>query len=417
MVKAEEEKKRTTEEDVRDHLRGFARTIPAFLMAYGDDSTTIDNFEINIDEATFEELTGITKDEFRKLRDGFEYVDDDGTTKRVPGLFDKVVFNASVREFFATKRRLSNYFDESFTEDIFDYIPPQKTNQIFTPKRVAKMMVDMIEKENPGIFSDSSIRFLDPYVKSGLYVAEVARRLFSGLKEQIPDPDERIKWILENQVYAIAPSNIIYNIVRNYIYPPNLAISTKNLAELDLMEHADSESDFNKKAIEAFGGVQMKFDVIVGNPPYQKPMDQTSDAPIYHLFMDCAYQLADKVCFITPARFLFNAGKTPKAWNEKMLNDRHLKVLFYEQDASKVFPGTSFAGGVAITYRDANKKLGPIRVFVGHSQLKSILDKVLHAEFTSFDRLVFAPESYRFTEKLHEENPDAKDKLSRGAHV
>lgn len=77
--------------------------------------------------------------------------------------------------------------------------------------------------------------------------------------------------------------------------------------------------------------------------------------PQYHLFMDSAYAIAEKVELITPARFLFNAGSTPKSWNQKMLNDEHLKVESYEPDASKVFPDTDIKGGVAITYRDDTK--------------------------------------------------------------
>lgn len=93
----------------------------------------------------------------------------------------------------------------------------------------------------------------------------------------------------------------------------------------------------------------MKFDYVIGNPPYQETLQNTSDKPIYNDFMDASYQISDKVELITPARFLFNAGKTAKVWNEKMLNDVHLKVLYYEPDSSKVFSNTDIKGGVAIT--------------------------------------------------------------------
>ena len=89
----------------------------------------------------------------------------------------------------------------------------------------------------------------------------------------------------------------------------------------------------------------MKFDFCIGNPPYQEETEGTSDKPVYNYFMDEAYKIADKTVLISPARFLFNAGKTPTAWNEKMLNDPHLKVLFYEQDSSKVFSNTDIKGG------------------------------------------------------------------------
>ncbi len=108
-----------------------------------------------------------------------------------------------------------------------------------------------------------------------------------------------------------------------------------------------------KKSIEfnslKKGGNGMKFDFIIGNPPYQEETQGTSDTPVYNQFMDAAYELADKVELITPARFLFDAGKTPKAWNEKMLNDPHLKVLWYEQSSGKVFQNTDIKGGVAVT--------------------------------------------------------------------
>ena len=120
----------------------------------------------------------------------------------------------------------------------------------------------------------------------------------------------------------------------------------------------------------------MKFDVIIGNPPYQEEAEGTSDSAIYNYFMDEGYKIGSKVEFITPARFLFNAGKTPKDWNKKMLEDPHLKVLFYEQDSSKVFTNTDIKGGVAITYRDAIENYGAIEVFSHFDELRTINKKI-----------------------------------------
>ena len=121
----------------------------------------------------------------------------------------------------------------------------------------------------------------------------------------------------------------------------------------------------------------MKFDFIIGNPPYQEETDSDSTRmlPIYNFFMDQAYSIANVVELITPARFLFNAGQTPKTWNQKMLDDPHLEVLFYEQDASKIFANTDIKGGVAITVRNSKERRGPIRAFVPYSELQSILSK------------------------------------------
>ena len=416
IEKVEEKKKKTTEDDVRDHLRGFARTIPAFLMAYGDDQTRLENFEKNIDEATFEDLTSITIEEFKKLRDGFEYEDDKGNRKVVHGLFNEVVFNASIQEFLDTKKRLANYFDDSLEEDIFDYIPPQKTNQIFTPKRVVKKMVDKLEEEEPGIFSDKTKKFADLYVKSGLYITEIVKKLNEGLKEQIPNQKERIKWILENQVYACAPSNIIYNIVKNFIYSDTVNVSTKNLIEVDTM-NLTSKGKLSTDIYKAFGDDNLKFDVIIGNPPYQDETigdNKTYAPPIYHDFLEESYKLADKVIMIHPARFLFNAGSTPKSWNKKMLSDEHLRVVNYYDDSSKVFPNTDIKGGIAITYRDKEKKFGAIGTFVVHEELNNILKKVKEENFNAFSELVHAPESYKFTEAIHEDHKNVKGLLSKG---
>ena len=120
----------------------------------------------------------------------------------------------------------------------------------------------------------------------------------------------------------------------------------------------------------------MKFDYAIGNPPYQETVDNTSDRAVYNYFMDAAYSVADKVELITPARFLFNAGKTPDEWNRKMLNDEHLKVLMYEQDDSKVFGNTDLKGGLAITYRDSLQKFESIGVFTSYNELNTILKKV-----------------------------------------
>ena len=89
----------------------------------------------------------------------------------------------------------------------------------------------------------------------------------------------------------------------------------------------------------------MKFDYVIGNPPYQDGESaSTRKPPVYNLFMDATYPLADKVELITPARFLFDAGQTPKAWNKKMLSDEHLKALYFEQDGSKIFSKHGYKG-------------------------------------------------------------------------
>lgn len=110
----------------------------------------------------------------------------------------------------------------------------------------------------------------------------------------------------------------------------------------------------------------MRFDFAIGNPPYQDNTtgeNETYAPPVYNKFMDAAYTVAEKVELIHPARFLFNAGSTPKAWNSKMLNDEHFKILQYEEDCSRIFANTEIKGGIVISYHDNTKKFGAIDIF------------------------------------------------------
>lgn len=240
----EERKKESIEDEVRAHLRGFARTIPSFIMAYDEGSLTLDNFDKNIEDDVFKEVTSITLDEFRFLRDGGDYVNTaTGKTEHFEGhLFDEVVFDDSICEFRKKRLDLANYFDESQTEDIFDYIPPQKTNQIFTPKWVVRKMVDMLEEENPHIFEDPEKTFADLYMKSGLYITEIVRRLYNNAEmyRHIPDNRERIMHILRQQVYGFAPTRIIYLIATRYIlgFDPSLQPEQSNFRQVDTVPYA-----------------------------------------------------------------------------------------------------------------------------------------------------------------------------------
>ncbi len=129
------------------------------------------------------------------------------------------------------------------------------------------------------------------------------------------------------------------------------------------------------------GKKTMKFDFVIGNPPYQEDVEDSDNKtfrpPIYNLFLDASYEISDRVELIHPARFLFNAGQTPKAWNEKMLNDPHLKVIYYEPDGSKIFNNTEIKGGIVITYHDKTKEFGAIQVFTKFPELNSILHRAL----------------------------------------
>ena len=201
----EKENKKAENEFAYPKLRAFSRAIPSFLMAYGDSNTTCKTLARVINSEMFKEMTGID------LADYVYFIDKE--------YFNEAVFNSSIKEFLNLKDKLSNYFEDT-DEDIFDYIPPQKTNQIFTPKKVVKEMVDFLEQNDPGCFDDPNHTFIDPYMKSGLYITEIVKKLFNNekIKEAYPDDQERLKHIFEVQVYGLAPTEILYKITTNFIF-------------------------------------------------------------------------------------------------------------------------------------------------------------------------------------------------------
>ena len=158
------------------------------------------------------------------------------------------------------------------------------------------------------------------------------------------------------------------------------------------------------------------FDYVIGNPPYQENIENRSEQPpIYHFFYDAAISVSKCVEYITPARFLFDAGKTPSVWNKKMLNDTHFKVLMYEQNSQKIFANTDIKGGVAITVRNENKNYGKIETFIHFDELKTIREKVKTDKNNNFSNLIFSNTSYKYTPLFFNENDGFDKRVSGGS--
>lgn len=411
IEKIAEKEQAEQENAIHDHLRYFSRAIPIILMAYGKHDTKLDNFEKYIDSETFLELVGITKQQFQDLRDKYK-------------LFNEEVFNASIVEFMCRKAELADYYENDSGLDIFDYIPPQQTNQIYTPKNVVKMMIDNLEQYNPVLFKSSNTTFLDPYMKSGLFITEIVKRLYKNLENKIPDRNQRLAHILTKQVYGFAPSKILHLISNETIfgfmrgrseYKKVFYYVEKNFVCFDDEERLVAlNQDELRDKIKLQWGENMKFDAVVGNPPYQEETKDTSDRPIYNYFMSSSYKISDLVCLITPARFLFNAGKTPKAWNNIMLNDRHIRVMIFEKDSWKFFPNTNISGGVAVTIRDLSQELGPIGVFHRFDEVRTITEKVQTAkDYNSIKEIMFLQNKFNL-QALYSDFPEFKKIVGSG---
>lgn len=162
------------------------------------------------------------------------------------------------------------------------------------------------------------------------------------------------------------------------------------------------------------GMLSMKFDFVIGNPPYQQDSvgANESDTPLYHYFWQASMQVAEKVELITPARFLFNAGATPKEWNEAMLNDEHFKVLFYEPKSDRIFSNTDIKGGVAITYRDEKSSYGAVGVFTAFPELNAINKKVEAFKEKSLSDVVTNRGLYRYSKLAYDEQPNELSKTA-----
>lgn len=244
------------------------------------------------------------------------------------------------------------------------------TSEVTTPEDIVTRILDALPED----INDNS-KFLNIAGKTG----EFEYAIF-----------EKYRGAVAKNIYSLPTSGIAYECTRK-IYQM-LGMPVENVIEgfttYDLVDN-------NKKDDIMQLLTNMKFDAVVGNPPYHEQTVGTSDKPIYHLILDRAFEISDKVTMITPARFLFNAGKTPKAWNKKVLNDEHLKVVYYSENSEKVFPVAELKGGVAITYRDAKQKFTAIKLFTAYPQLNKIFQQVNRkGEFVGLDTIVYTQNKF-----------------------
>ena len=264
-------------------------------------------------------------------------------------------------------------------------------------------MVNQLEEHDPSLFTRTNSTFIDLYMKSGMYITEIVKKLFNNTRKQYKSDENCLKHILENQVFGLAPTPILQGITQAYIFGFDTEnnISRKNFIQHDITPEAQ-ESSAKQKLQELFKLKEnMKFYAVVGNPPYQLTNENTSDNPIYHLFIDAANSISNKVLLITPARFLFNAGKTPKEWNNKILNDDYFKVVSYFDDSNEVFSNVDIKGGVAITLRDINNKFGKIGIFTSFKEIKSVNERVASSvNFTSIIEIIYLQNKFNL-EKLY----------------
>lgn len=248
------------------------------------------------------------------------------------------------------------------------------------------------------IWSDEDTKILEINSKSGLYPLLAAYNIYSRQLIKQKKPEDNIHkhlWneVLAKNIFVICKTPMAktitertlagYSKVRmNVIYIEDLI---KKLRQEDAYKSYTLSDELCEKFKVECG--DMKFSAVVGNPPYQVNTDTNFSVPVYHLFFNAAKDLGpDYVSLIHPARFLFNAGATPKEWNAQMLNDKHLSVPLYEPDSQKIFSGVDIKGGVCITFWDKNHPRGGLGgTFIAFEELRSILSKT---KIGGFDQIV-----------------------------
>ena len=408
-------------------LRGISIRMP--LMLYGaemmdeDKELTIDNFTNLVDEQSWEEFMprGVTKKVFCRFK---RYYDPDifrEAGKRIREM-------ARMADKFTIEERIARL------ASIFATFRNPDKETVLTPWRVVNMHLgdtlggycfmdeDFVSNldipryiEHKGIttevFHPQSI-ILEINSKSGLYPLYTAYNIYRTRLEQAREKYGEVNratalmlWdlTLEENIFVVCKTPMArYITMRTLRGFRNTNVHTEYYPDLieSIITKPDSVVNMlrsGKRFWKINNDENMKIDAIIGNPPYQMTVEGNGRAkPVYHLFIDLASQLSQRVSLITPARYLFNAGFTPTEWNNKMLNDVHFRVVAYKANSTEIFPTVGITGGVAIMFRDAKQNFGKIGTFKAYPELDTIADKVGAKQEQSLVEIIYAESSYRF---------------------
>ena len=314
--------------------------------------------------------------------------------------------------------------------DVLTCIANLSNDEVFTPPEFANSMLDTLAEawaaNNNGanIWADSSIRFLDPFTKSGVFLREITSRLTKGLSAVIPNLDDRVEHILTKQVFGIGITHLTSLLARRSLYCSKHANGEHSIAKsfdsdqgniwFERMEHTWNETkcvfcgapraildreaglenyayafihtnDIKARVAELFGGV-MQFDVVIGNPPYQMKggAGGSSDSSIYHLFVEQAKKLEPKyLSMVVPSRWLAG-GRGLDEFRKEMLNSRKLLRLVDFPVSREVFPNVEVKGGICYFLWSGNHN-GPCDVTVVRGDEETTTSRQLD-EFDVFVR-------------------------------
>ena len=283
------------------------------------------------------------------------------------------------------------------------------------------------------VFFTPAPNILELNSKTGLYPLYMAYTLYrlqcknqQGFGPELTNEEKADVWkkVIEKNIFVVCKTKMAERITnRTLVGFSNIKVNAKCYTDVrnnnaDIIEtlknnpqHFVEDVKNGKEFWKANNNRNMKFNAVVSNPPYQVGVNKE---PLYHHFISIGMEIGDLGTLIHPGRFLFNAGKTPKAWNQKMLNDEHFKVVKYWKKSDEVFDAVDIKGGVAVTMWDKQNVIGPIGTFVLHDELRTIQEKVESLGEESFSKLVYSRDLYQLTELFYKENPELEGRQSKG---
>ena len=326
-----------------------------------------------------------------------------------------------------------NLFNKVYNPDVLSCLANLSNDEVFTPPEIVNQMLDMLPQD---LFRNPDTTFLDPACKTGVFLREIAKRLIKGLEPQFPDLQERIDHIFHKQLFGIAITELTSLLSRRGIYCSKYPNSDFSVTKFDTaqgnirfkrIDHTwvngrckycgtnktyDRGEELETHAYEFIHTdnleklFNMKFDVIISNPPYQMSFgiegaNSSNAKSIYNLFINKAVMLNPKyLVMITPSRWMTKTSQgIPEEWVDSLLQSNHFKEIHDFEDSADCFPGVSIMGGVNYFLYDSSYN-GKCKYSFHYAGGKDVITRIDYLDSNKAGIVIRDPKSYSILEKI-----------------